>query len=314
MKAERDRIIAAAHYGDARRTYEETVVSWAEHHIPHHVAPLTARRYAVSLRQLEPHLLGLYLDQVDRALVSEVVEIRRASGASTATIRRDLTALSSVLEYAIDQEWRDDNPALAKLRRLKERRDPIVLPDQDCYERVLRRAPPMLAALARTARATGCRQAELVWAERAWLDHGRRQITVRGKGNKVRVVDLDHGDGYDVLRMLPVRLGCRWLFWHGDGDPYRNVASRFAAIVRAEAEASARAGQPFRPFTFHHLRHLHAAEWLKAGGSIYDLQLRLGHESIKTTEMYLRFLTPDEARRAKAGSVEHQGEQGRREA
>jgi integrase/recombinase XerD len=59
------------------------------------------------------------------------------------------------------------------------------------------------------------------------------------------------------------------------------------------------AGLDFRPFRFHDMRHLHAVTWLKDGRSIYDLQNRLGHTSIKTTEMYCVYLTPEEHRAAK---------------
>jgi hypothetical protein len=55
------------------------------------------------------------------------------------------------------------------------------------------------------------------------------------------------------------------------------------------------------PFTFHHLRHFHAVQWLKSGRSIYVLQQRLGHTSVKTTEMYLAFLTPEEKQIAMFG-------------
>ena len=44
---------------------------------------------------------------------------------------------------------------------------------------------------------------------------------------------------------------------------------------------------------------LHAVEWLRSGRSIYALQHRLGHDSIKTTEVYLKYLTPEEQQRAK---------------
>jgi hypothetical protein len=44
-------------------------------------------------------------------------------------------------------------------------------------------------------------------------------------------------------------------------------------------------------------------QWLKDGGSIYDLQARLGHTSIKTTEIYLKYLTPDEGRIAKGQAM-----------
>ena len=304
-----ERLSAAAFYGDSRVKYRDVVASWAERHILHEVGPLTAQRYAVSLRQIEPLLLELFLDQIDKVKCSEIVDVRRAAGVSTATIRRDLTALASVLNFSDI----NPNPALERLRRLKERRDPIVLPDAAHIEHMIARCPGRMADLVAVAWRTGCRLEELVTAERAKLDHGRRQLTVKGKGNKVRVIDLDYDGAYEILRKLPARLGCRWLFWHGQGKPYRNLSSRFAALVAAEAQAAEKAAiaagheEPdFRKFRFHDLRHRHAVDWLKAGGSIYDLQQRLGHASIKTTELYLKFLTPEEHRAAKYGSAQEE--------
>src|SRR4051794_34210512 len=44
----------------------------------------------------------------------------------------------------------------------------------------------------------------------------------------------------------------------------------------------------FRPFTFHSLRHWHAIAFLRERvGTLHELQLRLGHLSIKTTERYI---------------------------
>jgi len=215
-------------------------------------------------------------------------------------------ALGSVLSFADV----DDNPAMARLKKLKERRDPIVMPEVEHIERMIRRAPGRLSSLVHVAWLTGCRLEELVTAERSKLDHSRRQLTVRGKGNKTRVIDLDFAGAYEILRALPVRLGCKWLFWHGQGEPYRNLSSRFAALVGSEhaiALQEARAAKhdeaSFRPFRFHDLRHRHAVDWLKSGRSIYDLQQRLGHASIKTTEIYLSFLTPEEARTVMYGAA-----------
>jgi len=52
-------------------------------------------------------------------------------------------------------------------------------------------------------------------------------------------------------------------------------------------------------FRFHDLRHLHAVEWLRSGRSIYTLQHRLGHDSIKATEVYLKYLAPEEQQRVR---------------
>lgn len=252
-------------------------------------------------------LLPLNLDQINGALISEIVTARKAAGASVATIRRDLTALSSVLGFAEANEWREGNPALSWLRRLRERRDPIRLPEQHSIDRIVARVPGMLPALIRAARATGCRLDELVSAKRSQFDRTRRQLTVYGKGNKARVIDLEPFGAFAIFDSLPAYLAEPWLFWHSQGEPYKNVSSRFSGYVKAELAAAVEAAGPgrtpaFRPFGFHHLRHLHAVEWLKSGRNIYDLQQRMGHASIKTTEIYLAFLTADEIRTVKYGA------------
>ena len=56
---------------------------------------------------------------------------------------------------------------------------------------------------------------------------------------------------------------------------------------------------PFRKFRFHDLRHYRAVIWLKSGRQYRDLQHRLGHASIVTTEGYWKYLTPEEDRAAK---------------
>ncbi|KUR78516.1 site-specific integrase [Novosphingobium sp. Fuku2-ISO-50] len=57
----------------------------------------------------------------------------------------------------------------------------------------------------------------------------------------------------------------------------------------------------FVRFRFHDLRHLFAVRYLQSGGSIYILQGIMGHGSVKTTEIYLAYLTPDQQQSAKLG-------------
>ncbi len=159
----------------------------------------------------------------------------------------------------------------------------------------------MIGAMVRAALLTGAREDELAKAKRIDIDHARKQITVIGKRSKLRVIDLAPFGGYEFFASLPAYVGKPFLFWHDQGEPYASFAPTFGKHVkRVEAWAKA-SGLEFRRFRFHHLRHRAAVDWLKAGGSIYDLQARLGHTSIKTTEMYLDYLTPDEVRVAKHG-------------
>jgi integrase/recombinase XerD len=112
---------------------------------------------------------------------------------------------------------------------------------------------------------------------------------------------------------LPATLETRALFWYrppkgkrrlGDpaAGPYSQISSNFGRIVEATAAKAQKQEQDFRPFRFHDLRHVHAVNWLKSGRSIYVLQQRLGHTSVKTTEMYLAYLTPDEKQKVMFGT------------
>jgi integrase/recombinase XerD len=141
---------------------------------------------------------------------------------SIATIKRDLTALSSVCDWMVDEGWRDDNPVMTWLKpggrrksRLKERRDPIVLPDHRHIQMLIERAPALFAGMIRAALKTGARLDELVQANRADLDRERKQLTVIGKRSKLRVIDLvDGGEdfGFEVLNALPASIETKALF------------------------------------------------------------------------------------------------------
>lgn len=296
VEAERKRLIALYHFNERTHPYEEVVVEW-EKEMAHHVSAGTLDRYLASLSMIDRRLRPLDIDEIDREVVSQIVHDRREAGTTTATIRRDLTALSSVLNYAEQHGWRDGNPALSRLKQLRERRDPIILPDLADVALVVARAPGMFKTLIRAALLTGCRQDELVTAQRRRFDRRRRQLTVIGKRNKLRVIPLSD-EAFDLFDKAPAYPGCPWVFWHGPGEPYRNVSSRFQTIRDSAQTTAQNQRRTFRPFRFHDLRHRFAVDYLKEGGSIYRLKTILGHTSVKTTEIYLAYLTPEESERA----------------
>jgi integrase/recombinase XerD len=297
-KVAKERMIADVFHGDAKREFVEVLELWAVS-IDKQVSTRTAQRYACSLDQMRPWLDGKAVDEIDSRIIAEIVRGRSAAGLTNATIKRDLVALSSVLNFAIDEGWIDNNPVLPRMRRIKEKRDPIVLPHPTHVDLVIARCPSMIADLMRAAIATGARQGELLKACREHIDHDRRQMTLIGKGRKLRVVALDPYGGYDLMCSIPAYAHKPLLFWHSEGESYKNFASQFAALVDRTSAWAREKGIDFRPFRFHDLRHLHAVMWLKDGRSIYDLQNRLGHTSIKTTEIYCKYLTAEEERIAK---------------
>ena len=280
----------AVRHGDAKLFIDNIVEDWAEHWLIRNKSAKTAQRYLISIGQLASYLEGKQLSEIDGKLVADIIRARSKAGVTNATIKRDLVALSSVMNYAIRQGWVEANPILPRMKLLEERRDPIVLPVKASVELVIKRSPGMIADLIRAAIATGARQDELLKAKREHIE--RKELTVIGKRNKQRVIDLEPFGGYDLISALPSNGPL--LFWHSDGESYKNFASQFRDVMRRTIKWAKANGVEFRPFRFHDLRHLHAVNWLKDGRSIYVLQRRLGHASIKTTEIYCTFLTPDQ--------------------
>lgn len=333
-KAERARVVASQRYGDHRRTFAEAMESWGRY-IVNEISAKTMTRYASSLAVLQPHLDGLYLDEIDKKLIGEIVAARRDTPTiprgkkrpirvTIATIKRDLTAVSSVLDHCVDEDWIETNavrlwlnPGRRRKARLRERRDPIILPEPAHIQMVIDRASGLFADMIHAALKTGARLDELSKAQRPHLDKLRKQLTVVGKRNKLRVIDLEDGGedfGLEVLSALPIALETKALFWHrqdGIAEPYRQPSTNFRRIVASVAEQAQKQDQSFRPFRFHDLRHVHAVNWLKSGRSIYVLQKRLGHTSLQTTEMYLEYLTAEEAQIVKFGKDQIQEQEQR---
>jgi integrase/recombinase XerD len=294
LRAERAKEIAdEIHHGiEPKRAIDQVIAEWTPH-IKRNVGPKTAKRYGVSLDQIEPYIAGKTLDQINVKLIASIVDARMATGVTNATIKRDLGALSQVLNFAISRGYTEQNAALIGLRTIKERRNPIILPVPAHIEMVIQRCPPNLAKMAMAAWRTGARQDELVNATCGAVDHQRMQLTIVGKGNKLRTIDLVPFNGYEAFSER-TGVGAKPIFPSGTGAAYKSVASWFYKIARKVEKRARKDGVDFRPFCFHHLRHRHAVDWLKDGRSIYDLQQRLGHASVTTTELYLDYLTGDE--------------------
>lgn len=279
--------------GEARHTFKEAVVKWTEEVLPSSVKPSVAKRYLTSIRAMDPHFSALHIDEIDAKQVARFVSARARGGATNATIRRDLTALSSLLKAAKAWTWIDRNPAAEYDRDvIRERRDPIQPPSDEAVEEMIRRCPPALGRMVRFLAQTGMRQEEaasLTWAQ-VDTQNGTIQL-IKTKTSRPRLIDISL-EALGTLTGTPRHMKSPYVFWHDDGARYLNVASRFAAICAGRPGGSKRS-KPLAALNFrcHDLRHRYAIEELRAGRDIYDLSKHLGHSSVKTTEIYLGYVS-----------------------
>ena len=275
--------------------------------------PATAERYWSSLIQLGPILEPLFLDEIDAEKIAELVAARLAppigqpvrKPPSAATVRRDLTALSAVLGAAVRWRWRADNPAHNWDRAaLPEQRERPTLPKAKDIDRVVAIAPRTVGLMIRFVQYTGMRQAEITSLKWRLVDFAAGTVELkrsqRGRGRAVRIDQR----ALAVLRSVApdLRSLTNEVFLHGEdwiGEPYTRLSDTFARVVRRAAAAAKLEGVAFRPFRFHDLRHFFAVDYLRRGGRVDALQQVLGHASIKSTELYLDYLTPAERERAR---------------
>jgi site-specific recombinase XerD len=138
---------------------------------------------------------------------------------------------------------------------------------------------------------TGLRVSELVKLNRDQVDLERQEFGVRGKGGKLRVVFLSNTATEWIRRYLQVRRdNFKPLFirYTGSVKPENNgekmrLTSR--TIQRIVMKYSKRCGLPIE-VSPHTLRHSFATDLLIAGADIRSVQEMLGHESIRTTQVY----------------------------
>lgn len=311
----RAKAIGSSLFAENPMLWDDAVYEWTNFISRHVGSPRTAKRYADSLIIASRYFSTMPIASIGKDEINKFVTARRNQSErpiTNATIRRDLQAISSLFDFAEDEGWREGNPARDKMRRLKEHRDPIVLPNEGDYEFVLSRLAPAHADMLRAARATGMRQNELATILRKNFDPVRGSVLLVGKGRKQRTISLSP-EAIAIFSRQPAGLKCDTLFHH-NGKPITQAAFIFSRARRsaqaarttaqkAQAKSKQAVAPDFAGFRFHDMRHLYAVEFLRAGGDIYTLKEHLRHSSVKTTEMYLEFLTPEEAEIAKRGGA-----------
>jgi site-specific recombinase XerD len=207
-----------------------------------------------------------------------------------------IVALRAFLRYLLVQR---DIPTLSpdKVELPKQGSRSITFLNSDQIERLLN--SPQIASNAglrdrtvlETLFSTGLRVSELVSLNRDQIDLERKEFSVRGKGNKIRVVFLSDTAAQWIERYLRSRqdnFGPLFIRHSGKVD-IRNNGERMRltprSIQRIVVKYAKRSGLPIEA-TPHTLRHSFATDLLISGADIRSVQEMLGHESIRTTQVY----------------------------
>lgn len=135
---------------------------------------------------------------------------------------------------------------------------------------------------------TGLRVSELCSLNRDTIDMSRDEFSIRGKGEKVRIVFLSPAAKEAIKDYLKKRGDMEEALFVSVSEINKdNKASRLTSrsIERLVKHYATLAGIN-RKVTPHTLRHAFATDLLQNGADIRSVQMMLGHSSISTTQIY----------------------------
>ncbi len=271
----------AAERGAARNTlaaYAADLADFAGYTTPRGITPLTADAGAIQ---------G-YLRAISDA------------GLSARTAARRLSALRQFFRFLVQEGLRADDPTeLQQSPRL-----PASLPKPlaeaelaallDGAARLSGARGPFAVALVELLYSSGLRVSELVALPANALRPEQPLVTVRGKGNKERLVPISArardavlaaAQASNAAKPEPERKS-RWLF------PSRAAGGHVTrqTIGLVLKDAALEAGLDPARVSPHVLRHSFASHLLAHGADLRSLQMLLGHADIATTQIYTKVL------------------------
>lgn len=262
-------------------------------------SPLTVDAYRRDLARLEG-----FLQASGRTLSPEVLEPRTLqafavllSGYAPATINRALNAISSFCSFLARTGRLERNPVDNLLKPKKQRKLPDIPSLDDCRALIAAAATPREKALLLMMMAAGLRRAEVLDLRLADVSADLHQVTVRGKGDKQRLVFLPDEAATALADYLSTRTAAsEWLFVNKAGQRVGNTS--FARMFR---RIKRKAGLGSRDLTPHRLRHFYATRLLHSAVDVRTVQTLLGHASLSSTEIYLH--TDDNSKKAAAAAL-----------
>jgi site-specific recombinase XerD len=215
------------------------------------------------------------------------------------TLRRKYACISSFFGFLQDMGYAHTNPARRlPLPRVSEY-VPVFLSEETAQQLIAAADTPWTKAAVVLLLSTGIRRSEAVTIRLDDLDLESRQLLIRGKGDKQRVVPLTEQAVEAIQAYLPHRTKSptRRLFV----SAYGGHAIQGRVVNAMLAGTISKAGLQGQGITPHKLRHTFATHLIRNGVDVRTVQELLGHSEIETTARYLHSHT--RTKRAAVGKL-----------
>jgi site-specific recombinase XerD len=242
----------------------------------HHYAKSTQRDYLNGVVRLSRYYKRSP-DQISEDEVrSYIIFLKERSGLSLDAIRSIFYGVKFFYQKTMGVDWK----IFDIIRIPKSKHLPTVLSSDEVKKILSYIRQPMYRAILLLIYSCGLRISECTNLKVADIDRSRMVVTVRGKGEKYRIVPI-HEKVLDILRQYwRIDRPYPYLFLGYSGKPISS-----GSVRAAFRDACQKAGIK-KKATVHTLRHSYATHLLENGVSIRIIQGALGHSSSRSTARY----------------------------
>lgn len=219
------------------------------------------------------------ITSITPGMVEEYKRLRLEEGVKPVTVNKELCALSTLLKWAAENDYCEP-PARVKKFPGKVTKSPVpVVPPGNDFERIIEHMDPRTRGLAMLMFYCGLRRNEALHLQAEDVLLERRLLIVRGKGNKQRIVPLQHPELIEELKkkLEEVKSGVLWISPY-TGESYKDIRDGMKAAAK-------RAGVGGRVYN-HLLRHGFGTTATESGISLRSVQELMGHSTSQVTELY----------------------------
>ncbi|MCF7936146.1 MAG: tyrosine recombinase XerC [Synergistales bacterium] len=252
----------------------------------------TVLNYAVDLAQFAEFLLAQGVDAPEAVETGHIRRFLREMmgfGYARSTVARKLSAVKSWLAYLVQSGEVPRNVAVAVRAPSLPQRLPRALAPAEVTRLIEEGSAGRYAlrdrAVLEVLYGCGLRVAELVSIDWGEVDLIERWIRISGKGKKERQVPVG-SYARQALLAWEGETGSRGPLFPGTrGNARLTVRTVHRIVERAGKRAGIAGVSP------HVLRHSYATHMLEGGAGLRVLQELMGHESLVTTQRYLRITT-----------------------
>jgi integrase/recombinase XerD len=261
------------------------------------VAKMKGERYAPRTVSLYRYLAESYLrrDPMPTRLgVQEYLAERMDRGVSPAMVENERKALRSLFSFLQGEGLWPQNPTEG-IRRIKVPYRERLCPEQADVEKVLKVGyfresdAVKMRTLVMLLATTGLRITEALTLRKDHVNFVDLELTVNGKGDKVRRVPLLPSTS-NILRVFIEGStdGSPFVFPGATSEGHANPSNAQKTLRRACKRAGV------RPFSPHGLRHFYATEMLRNGAKLEVVGRILGHSGIGVTADIYRHVRTEE--------------------